>query len=165
MKPMLLLLIAALLLAFQNSRGAQQPSVPTAVAGYEGKIRALEAATMAAGAEKGADGYMSFYADDAVELPNGANALKGKDAIRKTIEFLNDKTIIWHGRPTILTSLSPAIWHAATGLLNSARWTRTASQRPNTDSTSPFGRSKKVDAGKLFSIWASRVPNQKDCGS
>jgi uncharacterized protein (TIGR02246 family) len=91
MKPMLLLLIAALLLAFQNSRGAQQPSVPTAVAGYEGKIRALEAATMAAGAEKGADGYMSFYADDAVELPNGAVKLQGKEAIRKTMEFLNDK--------------------------------------------------------------------------
>ena len=34
---------------------------------------------------------MSYYADDAVELPNGADALNGKSAIAKTMAFLNNK--------------------------------------------------------------------------
>jgi uncharacterized protein (TIGR02246 family) len=54
-------------------------------------VRALEAAMMNAAAEKGAAGYMSFYADDAVELPNGAPAIRGKDDIGRTMQFLNDK--------------------------------------------------------------------------
>jgi uncharacterized protein (TIGR02246 family) len=57
----------------------------------EGKIRVLETAMMTAGEEKGADGYMSFYAEDAVELPAGDAALQGKENIRKTMDFLNDK--------------------------------------------------------------------------
>ena len=43
------------------------------------KIRSLETAMMTAGEEKGADGYMSFYADDAVELPAGGSLLQGKE--------------------------------------------------------------------------------------
>jgi hypothetical protein len=35
-------------------------------------IAKLEAGMMSAAAEKGAAGYLSYYADDAVELPNGA---------------------------------------------------------------------------------------------
>jgi uncharacterized protein (TIGR02246 family) len=91
MKSMLPLLTALLLLSFQSSRGAQQPPVPNAAPGKIAQLRALEAAMMAAAAEKGADGYMSFYADDAVELPNGAEMLQGKESIRKAMEFLNDK--------------------------------------------------------------------------
>jgi ketosteroid isomerase-like protein len=34
---------------------------------------------------------MAYYADDAVELPNGADALQGKDAIAKTMGFLDQK--------------------------------------------------------------------------
>jgi uncharacterized protein (TIGR02246 family) len=91
MKSMLPFLTALLLLSFHSSRGAQQPPVPGAVPGKVARLRALKAAMMAAAAEKGADGYMSFYADDAVELPNGAEMLQGKESIRKTMEFLNDK--------------------------------------------------------------------------
>jgi uncharacterized protein (TIGR02246 family) len=87
MKSTLLLLTVVLLLSFQTSRGA----LPAPVSSAPDQILALEAAMMAAGAEKGADGYMSFYADDAVELPNGEAALQGRDAIRKTMDFLNDK--------------------------------------------------------------------------
>lgn len=34
---------------------------------------------------------MSYYADDAVELPNGADALQGKESIAKTMGFLDQK--------------------------------------------------------------------------
>jgi uncharacterized protein (TIGR02246 family) len=72
-------------------------SAGVAASAEERKIRALEVAMMNAGQEKGADGYMAFYAEDAVELPDGAPALVGKEAIRKTMEFLNDKNnrLMW----------------------------------------------------------------------
>src|SRR6267154_2335367 len=54
-------------------------------------LRQLEAEFMKAAAEKGSQGYMSYYADDAVEVPNGADFLQGKEAIAKTMGFLNDK--------------------------------------------------------------------------
>lgn len=54
-------------------------------------LRKLEAEFMKAATERGAAGYMSYYADDAVELPNGAGLLQGKDAIGKTMSFLDDK--------------------------------------------------------------------------
>jgi ketosteroid isomerase-like protein len=54
-------------------------------------LRQLEADFMKAAAEKGAQGYMSFYADDAAELPNGEDMLLGKENIAKTMGFLDDK--------------------------------------------------------------------------
>jgi ketosteroid isomerase-like protein len=51
----------------------------------------LEGEFMKAAAEKGSAGYMTYYADDAVELPNGVDFLKGKEAIAKTMTFLDDK--------------------------------------------------------------------------
>lgn len=94
-------LIAVILLALpiQSLRRAQAASrIPQSVAADEaaisaeaGKIRVLEVAMMTAGGEKGADGYMSFYADDAVELPANAAMLQGKENISKTMDFLNDK--------------------------------------------------------------------------
>ena len=35
-------------------------------------------------AEKGWDGYVTYLAEDAVELPNGESAVKGREAIRKS---------------------------------------------------------------------------------
>ncbi len=55
------------------------------------EIQTLEKAMMQAAAEHGAEGYLSFYADDAVELPNGSPALEGKPVLSKGMEFLNDK--------------------------------------------------------------------------
>ena len=55
------------------------------------KIRAVEAGMMAAAAERGAEGFMSFYADDAVELPEGEPAIQGKVNIAKAMRFLDDK--------------------------------------------------------------------------
>src|SRR3989442_15455354 len=43
------------------------------------KIRSLETAMVTAGGGKGGDGYMSFYADDAVGLPAGGALLEGEE--------------------------------------------------------------------------------------
>jgi uncharacterized protein (TIGR02246 family) len=63
-----------------------------AVSDEIGRIRLLETEMMTAAEERGADGYLSFYADDAVELPAGGPLLQGKDAIAKTMTFLNDRS-------------------------------------------------------------------------
>jgi ketosteroid isomerase-like protein len=54
-------------------------------------LKQLEADFMKAAEEKGSEGYMSYYAEDAVEVPNGEPFLKGKAAIAKTMGFLDDK--------------------------------------------------------------------------
>src|SRR5277367_2967949 len=51
----------------------------------------LEADFMKAAAEKGSQGYMSYYAEDAAELPNGEHAILGKENIARTMGFLDDK--------------------------------------------------------------------------
>jgi len=81
---------AVLLLLLPCSVKAQQPDRAT-ISAREKEIRALESAMMAAAAEKGAPGYMSFYAEDAVELPNGAQMLLGKQSIGRTMTFLDDQ--------------------------------------------------------------------------
>ncbi|MGA9388980.1 MAG: DUF4440 domain-containing protein [Candidatus Sulfotelmatobacter sp.] len=54
-------------------------------------LRQLEGEFMKAAAERGSAGYMSYYADDAVEVPNGAAIITGKINIAKTMGFLDDK--------------------------------------------------------------------------
>jgi ketosteroid isomerase-like protein len=54
-------------------------------------LKQLEADFMKAAAERGSQGYMSFYAEDAVEVPNGAPILSGKETIAKTMGFLDNK--------------------------------------------------------------------------
>jgi ketosteroid isomerase-like protein len=46
---------------------------------------------MKAAAEKGSAGYMSYYADDAVEVPNGGPLIQDKVNIAKGMGFLDDK--------------------------------------------------------------------------
>jgi ketosteroid isomerase-like protein len=60
-------------------------------------LRQLEGEFMKAAAEKGAEGYMSYYAEDAVEVPNGEDAIQGKANIAKTMGFLDDKKnqLLW----------------------------------------------------------------------
>src|SRR5579872_928776 len=65
------------------------PAVP-AKAGVD-TLRRMEAEFMKAAAEHGSQGYMSYYADDAVEVPNGAAVIHGKVNIAKTMGFLDDK--------------------------------------------------------------------------
>ena len=54
-------------------------------------LRQLEAEFMKATAEHGSQGYISYYADDAVEVPNNDSIIQGKANIAKTMEFLDDK--------------------------------------------------------------------------
>jgi ketosteroid isomerase-like protein len=54
-------------------------------------LKQLEGEFMKAAAEKGSSGYMSYYADDAVEVPNGHAAIPGKTNIAATMGFLDDK--------------------------------------------------------------------------
>ena len=54
-------------------------------------LRQLEGEFMKAAAEHGSQGYLSYYAEDAVEVPNGAPIIQGKVNIAKTMGFLDDK--------------------------------------------------------------------------
>jgi ketosteroid isomerase-like protein len=85
------LIAAVLLISLPTSHGAQQQPDRGTVSAREKELRSLEAAMAASAAEKGADGYMSFYAEDAVELPYGSPILLGKETIGKRMTFLNDK--------------------------------------------------------------------------
>ena len=60
-------------------------------------LKQLEAEFMKAAAEKGSQGYMSYYADDAVEVPNGAALIQGKIEIAKGMGFLDDRNnrLLW----------------------------------------------------------------------
>lgn len=80
------------ILAFNNSRSSAAGSKDDAQT-----LRQLEADFMKAAADGGSAGYMSYYADDAVELPNGADAFQGKENIAKTMGFLDQKDnhLIW----------------------------------------------------------------------
>jgi len=85
--PALAVTVLAVTVFFPNA----PPSVSASAKADANKLRQLEADFMKAAAERGAQGYMSFYADDAAELPNGADVLEGKANIAKTMGFLDDK--------------------------------------------------------------------------
>ena len=57
----------------------------------------IEAEFMKAAAEHGSLGYLSYYADDAVEVPNGTTFLQGKANIAKAMGFLDqpDNHLTW----------------------------------------------------------------------
>jgi ketosteroid isomerase-like protein len=54
-------------------------------------LKQMEAEFMQAAAAHGSEGYLSYYAEESVEVPNGADFLIGKNAIAKTMGFLDDK--------------------------------------------------------------------------
>jgi ketosteroid isomerase-like protein len=90
MKSFLPVLIVAFLvatIALPIARPAASAS-PTATAEM---LKQLEGEFMKAAAEKGSQGYMSYYADDSVEIPNGASMIEGKANIAKTMGFLDQK--------------------------------------------------------------------------
>lgn len=60
-------------------------------------LKQLEGEFMKAAAEKGSAGYLSYYADDAVELPNGGPIISRKVNIAPGMAFLDDKNnqLIW----------------------------------------------------------------------
>jgi len=79
------LLVAAIVLTISRP-AASASSKATAET-----LKQLEGEFMKAAAEKGSEGYMSYYADDSVELPNGAPLISGKANIAEGMGFLDNK--------------------------------------------------------------------------
>jgi len=51
----------------------------------------IESEFAKAASEHGSQGYLSYYADDAVEVPNGEALIRGKANIAKTMVFLDNR--------------------------------------------------------------------------
>jgi len=68
-----------------------RPAVSASPQATADTLKQLEAEFMQAAAEKESVGYMSYYADDAVEVPNGHAVISGKENIAATMGFLDDK--------------------------------------------------------------------------
>jgi ketosteroid isomerase-like protein len=66
-----------------SAQGTQKATVET--------LMQLEGAFMKAALDRGSAGYLSYYAEDATELPNGADAMVGKANIATRMGFLDDK--------------------------------------------------------------------------
>jgi ketosteroid isomerase-like protein len=79
-----LAILAVVLLALANLKPASAIQRDTPAT-----LMNLETQFMNAAAAKGSAGYMSYYAEDAVELPNGADAIQGKANIAQTMGFLD----------------------------------------------------------------------------
>ncbi len=74
-----------------------RPKVAAAPKATVDTLKQLEGEFMKAAAEKGSQGYMSYYADDAVEVPNGAPLISGKVNIAKGMGFLDqpNNRLVW----------------------------------------------------------------------
>jgi len=133
---------------------------PSAAASGEASadtLRQLEAEFMKAAADHGSQGYMSYYAEDAVEVPNGEPIIRGKVNIAKTMGFLDDKNNHLTWSPMAPTWHQRAIWAIPTELTSSVQSGKMGSPLSNTVSTRASGRNRGMEAGKSFSIWATRA--------
>lgn len=96
MKSILPILVVVLLVATIVIPATHRPvsAAPKATAEM---LKQLEGEFMKAAAEKGSRGYMSYYADAAVEVPNGGPLIQGKMEIAKGMGFLDDKNnrLLW----------------------------------------------------------------------
>lgn len=74
-----------------------RPTVSASPKATAETLKQLEGEFMKAAADKGSQGYMSYYADDAVEVPNGGAIIPGKANIAKGMGFLDDRNnrLIW----------------------------------------------------------------------
>jgi ketosteroid isomerase-like protein len=96
MKSFLLILTGAFLVAVILSPFSQ-PVVAAAPKATAETLKQLEGEFMKAAAKKGSEGYMSYYAEDSVEVPNGAPIISGKANIAPGMGFLDDKNnqLLW----------------------------------------------------------------------
>jgi ketosteroid isomerase-like protein len=90
--------ITALLVSAANPANHRGPSVSFAYVqttrshnDTADTLRQLEAEFMKAAAERGSQGYLSYYAEDSVELPNGGPIIQGRSNIGKGMGFLDQK--------------------------------------------------------------------------
>jgi ketosteroid isomerase-like protein len=91
--PILVVVVLVVIVALPIAR----PTVAASTKATAETLKQLEGEFMKAAAEKGSQGYMSYYADESVEVPNGAPLIQGKAEIAKGMGFLDDKnnSLIW----------------------------------------------------------------------
>src|SRR5579864_411386 len=89
MKSLLPILVVAFLVA-TIALPVSRPTVSASPRVTVDTLKQLEAEFMKAAAEKGSKGYMSYYAHDAVEVPNGGPIIQGKVNIASGMSFLDD---------------------------------------------------------------------------
>jgi ketosteroid isomerase-like protein len=91
MKSGLVIFAAALVMAATFWSGARSAAATDQKA-TAATLQRLERDFMKAAAERGAEGYLSYYADDAVEVPDGEGLVRGKTDIAKQAGYLNNKS-------------------------------------------------------------------------
>jgi ketosteroid isomerase-like protein len=96
MKSFLPIFVVAFLVATIVLPG-KRPGVSAAPKPTVDTLKQLEGEFMKAALERGSKGYMSYYAEDSVEVPNGAPLISGKANIAQGMGFLDDKNnqLIW----------------------------------------------------------------------
>jgi len=74
-----------------------RPAVTASPKATAETLKQLEGEFMKAALAKGSQGYMSYYADNSVEVPNGGPLIEGKTKIAEGMGFLDDKNnqLIW----------------------------------------------------------------------
>jgi len=84
-------LVAAIVLPIARPAASASPNTTAET------LKQLEGEFMKAAIERGSQGYMSYYADDSVEVPNGGPLIKGKVEIAKGMGFLDDRSnqLLW----------------------------------------------------------------------
>ena len=90
MKTFLIVPVAALLIVI-IAAPSTRPLASASEKATADTLRQLEGEFMKAAGERGSAGYMSYYADDAVEVPNGGPIIQGKVNIAKGMGFLDQK--------------------------------------------------------------------------
>jgi len=95
MKTLLVAIVVVFLVAIVLPTA--RPTVSASPRMTADRLKQLEAEFMRAAADKGSQGYMSYYAEDSVELPNGGPVIQGKVGIAKGMGFLDDKNnrLVW----------------------------------------------------------------------
>lgn len=89
MKSFLPILVVSLLVATIAIPGSRPPVSASPRATVD-TLKQLEGEFMKAAADKGSKGYLSYYADDAVEVPNGGPVISGKVNIAPGMSFLDN---------------------------------------------------------------------------
>ena len=136
---LLFVIVASALPSWAQASGDPKPTVADAKPATTDTLRQLEADFMKAAAARGAEGYMSYYAEDAVEVPNGTDAIHGKANIAKTISFLNDKN----------NQLTWTPVDAGISISGDLGWTSGTYEFRSKDKDGKV----KVEHGKYTSIW------------
>jgi hypothetical protein len=148
MKSLLLVLVVTLAVVFMVSPNPH----PFAWASEKltgDTLRQTEGEFMKAATKHGSGGYTSYYAGDAVEVPNGAAIISGKVKIAKTSGISRRQgTTALVGLRWAPMFQRPAISATAMGLTSSAQSATTASLWWRTGTTPASGRSRRMEVGK-----------------